>query len=48
MHAHACIHNYCLIFYGFQIKQVAANVTSVRKQVLKSYEDKLEELNICK
>ena len=36
----------CLVF--FQIKQTAANVTIVRAQVLKSYDEKLEELKICK
>ena len=37
-----------LLFILFQIKQTAANVTIVRAQVLKSYDDKLEELKICK
>ena len=37
-----------LLFILFQIKQTAANVTIVRAQVLKSYDDKLEELKVCK
>ena len=33
---------------SFQIKQTTASVTTVRTQVLKSYDSKLEELIICK
>ena len=37
-----------MLFILFRIKQTAAYLTIVRAQVLTSYDDKLEELKICK
>ena len=46
---HMYVHVFIImILCNVSDQKTAANVTTIRARVLKSYEDRLEELNICK